>query len=351
MTKKEELLKEAKKLKLDVGAKDTIAEIQSAIESAESSEQKAVSEEPTRSTSSGQETKNDKPSTDEPKTINQKTQTETAKAGKHSEKGLKEAEAKHEKIEQQKHREEEADKAEAKPKAPVKPTRSRLERRGKKYREATKAIDKTKVYSLAEALGLAVKSSKTKFDSTLELHIRLNVDPKQADQNIRDNVVLPAGTGKTLRVAVLADEDDAKKALKAGADKAGNDDILAEIAKEQLDFDVLIATPNMMVKLAKHARILGPRGLMPNPKSGTVTKDVVKAIEQSKAGKIEYRVDSTGIIHVAAGKVSFGAEKLQTNLDAIIDSIKQNKPASVKGSFVNSAYLTTTMGPSIKLQF
>ncbi|MBW3569004.1 50S ribosomal protein L1 [Candidatus Parcubacteria bacterium] len=225
-----------------------------------------------------------------------------------------------------------------------------MERRGKKYREAAKAIERNKLYSLPEAIDLAIKSATTKFDSTIELHVRLNVDPKQADQNIRDNVVLPAGTGKTLRVAVLAEEDDAKKALKAGADKAGNEDLLAEIAKEQLDFDVLIATPNLMVKLAKHARVLGPRGLMPNPKSGTVTADVTKAVEQSKAGKIEYRVDSTGIIHAGAGKVSFGAQKLQTNLEAVLDSIKQNKPSSIKGAFINSAYVTTTMGPSIKIQ-
>lgn len=323
MTKKTELLKEAKKLNVDVDDKNTIPEIETAIDQA--------SIEKT-------EEKSEKVNAD--KVIK--------KAGKHSEKGLKEAEQKQEKIEHQKHRDEE-EALESKPKQPVKPPRSRIERRGKKYRESAKAIDKNKLYGLSEAIALAVKTSTTKFDSTVELHVRLNVDPKQADQNIRDNVVLPAGTGKTLRVAVLADEDDAKKALKAGADKAGNDDLLAEIAKEQLDFDVLIATPNMMVKLAKHARILGPRGLMPNPKSGTVTADVVKAIEQSKAGKIEYRVDSTGIIHVGAGKVSFGVDKLQTNLEAITSSIKQNKPASIKSAFVQSAYLTTTMGPSIKI--
>lgn len=346
MAKKAELLQEAKKLKLEVSDKNTITEIQAAIESVESSKQpirqaqdeQAESDEPTRSTNSGQATKNDKP------------QTATAKAGKRSEKGLKESEEKVDKVEHQKHREEDSDKAEANPRQPIKPARSKLERRGKKYREAAKTIDKTKLYPLGEAIELVIKSSYAKFDSTVELHVRLNVDPKQADQNIRDNVVLPAGTGKTLRVAVLAEEDDAKKALKAGADKASGDDLLAEIAKEQLDFDVLIATPAMMAKLAKHARILGPRGLMPNPKSGTVTPDVAKAVEQSKTGKIEYRVDSTGIIHVAAGKVSFGVSKLQTNLDAILNSVKQNKPASIKGSFVVSAYLTTTMGPSIKIQ-
>lgn len=330
MAKKEELLKQAKDLKLDVSAKNTIDEIQSAIESVESSKQKVVSEE--------------KPEAE-------KAKAEVKKAGKHSEKGLKEAEDKQEKIEHQKHREEEVAETESKPKQPVKPTRSRLERRSKKYREAAKSIDKTKVYDLPEAIKLAISSSTTKFDSTVELHVRLNVDPKQADQNIRDNVVLPAGTGKKLRVAVLADEEDSKKALKAGADKVGGDDLLAEIAKEQLDFDVLIATPAMMAKLAKHARILGPRGLMPNPKSGTVTADVAKAVDQSKAGKVEYRVDSTGIIHAAAGKVSFGTDKLQSNLDALLASIKQNKPASIKGGFVISAYLTTSMGPSIKLQF
>lgn len=324
MSRKVELLETAKKLSLKVSEKNTISEIESAIAAA--------------------------PKKEEPVVELEESKAKVAKAGKRSEKGLEEAELKQEKIEHQKHREEDTAEMEAKPKQPVKPPRSRVERRGKKYREAVKEIDKNKLYDLSEAINLAIKSATAKFDSTMELHVRLNVDPKQADQNIRDNVVLPAGTGKTLRVAVLADEDDSKKALKAGADKAGGEDLLAEIAKEQLDFDVLIATPGMMVKLAKHARVLGPRGLMPNPKSGTVTADVAKAVEQSKAGKIEYRVDSTGIIHTGAGKVSFGPEKLQTNLEAVLSSIKQNKPASIKGSFITSAYLTTTMGPSIKLQ-
>jgi ribosomal protein L1 len=354
MTKKTELLKEAKKLKIDVSDKNTVAEIEKALKTADTSMNAEEKVDLTKAAIDSAEQQAtviaEKRSTELVADQKNRSAKPLAKAGRRSEKGLKEAEEKQEKIEHQKHREETADDSESKPKQPVKPTRSRLERRGKKYREAAKSIDRDKLYGLTEAIDLAIKSATTKFDSTVELHVRLNVDPKQADQNVRDNVVLPAGTGKTIRVAVLADEDDSKKALKAGADKAGGDDLLAEIAKEQLDFDVLIATPNMMVKLAKHARVLGPRGLMPNPKSGTVTADVAKAVEQSKAGKIEYRVDSTGIIHIGAGKVSFGTQKLQTNLDAVISSIKQNKPASIKSSFINSAYLTTTMGPSVKLQ-
>jgi large subunit ribosomal protein L1 len=273
-----------------------------------------------------------------------------AKAGKRSEKGLKEAEDKAEKIEKQKILEDKnEDKQETKPKTLQKPPRSRLERRSKKYREAAKSIDKTKQYSLKEALDLAVKTSTTKFDSTVELHIRLNVDPKQADQNIRDNVVLPAGTGKSVRIAVYSDDQNVEKAKKAGADKAGADDFLAELDKEKIDFDVLIATPNVMQKLAKYARLLGPKGLMPNPKSGTVTADVEKAIKQAKAGKVEYRVDSYGIIHVSIGKTSFGTEKLLTNAQALLASVKQNKPSSLKGIYVSSINVATTMGPSVKV--
>ncbi|MEX2014918.1 MAG: 50S ribosomal protein L1 [Candidatus Saccharimonadales bacterium] len=224
-----------------------------------------------------------------------------------------------------------------------------MERHGKKYREAAKSIDKSKQYSLKEALSLAVKTSTTKFDSTVELHVRLNVDPKQADQNIRDNVVLPAGTGKTVRIAVYSDDQNVEKAKKAGADKAGAEDLLAELDKEKIDFDVLIATPNVMQKLAKYARLLGPKGLMPNPKSGTVTADVEKAIKQARAGKVEYRVDSYGIIHVAIGKTSFGPEKLLANAQVLLSNVKQNKPSGLKGIYVNSINVTTTMGPSIKV--
>lgn len=271
----------------------------------------------------------------------------TAKAGKRSAKVIaekEEAEAKEERKAAAK-----AEASEDKPKQPVKPARSRLERRGKKYREAAKLVDATKLYTIGEALDLATKTSPTKFDATVELHIRLGVDPRQADQNLRDNLVLPAGTGKSVRVAVFADEDVAKEAKAAGADVAGNDDFLQQLDKGVIDFDVLIATPNVMARLSKYARVLGPKGLMPNPKSGTVTTDVKKAVEQAKAGKVEYRIDSTGIVHIGIGKVSFGAKKLGENAAAVIASIKQNKPASLKGTYVRSANVTTSMGPGIKV--
>jgi large subunit ribosomal protein L1 len=268
----------------------------------------------------------------------------TAKAGKRSAKAAAEAEEKAAKEERKKDDKPE----ESKPQQ--KPPRSKLERRGKNYRKSAELIEKDKEYKLEEALDLASKTASTKFDSTVELHIRLNVDPKQADQNIRDSVVLPAGSGKTVKIAVFADEPNAKKAKTAGADIAGEQEILSLLDKEQIDFDVLIAMPNMMVKLAKYARILGPKGLMPNPKSGTVTADVAKAVEQSKAGKIEYRVDSNGIVHVGIGKVSFGGDKLKQNADELLTSVKQNKPASIKGNYVRSLFITTTMGPSIAIE-
>ena len=279
-----------------------------------------------------------------------KTQTKTktvAKAGKRSSKAIAETEEKAAKEERK--QSVGADDSKEKPKKPIKPTRSKLDRRGKKYREAAKLIDRSKLYSLAEAIELATKTSTVKFDATVEIHVRLGVDPKQADQNIRDNLVLPAGTGKTVRVAVFADEDVASEAKKAGADVAGSDDLLAQLDKGTIDFDVLVATPNVMARLSKYARILGPKGLMPNPKSGTVTTDVKKAVQQAKAGRVEYRVDSTGIVHIGVGKVSFGTSKLNDNLQAVIASLKQNKPASVKGTYVRSIALTTSMGPSIKV--
>ncbi|PID32422.1 50S ribosomal protein L1 [Candidatus Saccharibacteria bacterium] len=273
----------------------------------------------------------------------------TAKAGKRSAKGLQEAEAKAEKIEHQKHREEEQAAEEAKPKQPVKPTRTRLERRAKGYRKAAEEIDRAKTYSLQEALALAAKTSRVKFDASVELHVRLGVDPRQADQNLRDTIVLPAGTGKTTRVAVFADVDDAAKAKEAGADIAAGDEFLQQLEKGTLDFDVLIATPAMMPKLGKYARTLGPKGLMPNPKSGTVTTDVAKAVAEAKAGRVEYRVDSTGIVHIGIGKVSFDTEKLLENARAVLKSLKANKPASIKGTYVKSMFATTTMGPSVRI--
>lgn len=256
-------------------------------------------------------------------------EVKVAKAGKHSAKALKEAEE----LEAKEARK--AAKAEAEgdtPKAAPKPkTRSRLERAGKKLREAAKLVEKDKQYSIKEALELATKTSTAKFDATVELHINLGVDPRQADQNLRDTLTLPSGTGKTVRVAVADDE------------------LLKKLDKGVIEFDILIATPDFMPKLGKYARVLGPKGLMPNPKSGTVTTDVDKAVEQAKAGRVEYRVDSTGIVHLGIGKVSFGADKLLANAQVVFASIKAAKPASIKGNYVKNITVATTMGPGIKV--
>lgn len=266
------------------------------------------------------------------------------KAGKHSAKSVKQAEEKHAK----EARKTSADSAD-KPKTAARPPRSKLERSGKKYREAAKQVDKDKFYPLAEGLGLIVKTSTVKFDASVELHINLGVDPKQADQNVRDSVVLPAGSGKTVKIAVLAEADDEPKAKAAGADIVGADAIFAALDKEDIQFDVLIAAPTMMARLGKYARLLGPRGLMPNPKSGTVTTNVPNAVAEAKAGKVEYRVDQAGIIHLAIGKASFTPEKLLQNADAVLASVRAAKPASLKGIYLKSIYLSTTMGPSIKI--
>jgi large subunit ribosomal protein L1 len=280
--------------------------------------------------------------TNEVKTTEVETTTEVkaAKAGKRSTKGQAEAEAKAEKIEHQHHREEEAEAAE-KPKQVVKPTRSRLERRSKGYRKAAELVEKDKVYGLADALELATKTSSVKFDASVELHINLGVDPRHADQNIRGNLVLPQGTGKTIRVAVFADDKV------DGADVSGVEELTKQLEKGEISFDTLIATPANMPKLGKYARLLGPRGLMPNPKSGTVTTDVQKAVAEAKAGRVEYRVDSTGIVHLSVGKVSFGGVKLLENASAVMASIKGAKPQSVKGNYIKAVHVTTTMGPSI----
>lgn len=263
----------------------------------------------------------------------------TAKAGKRSAKSQKEAEEKTAKEERKTHAADGS--AEEKPKQAAKPTRSRLERRGKKFRDAAKLVEAGKNYNLADALELAQKTSPTKFDATVEMHVNLNVDPRHADQNIRDNLVLPAGTGKTVRVAVFDDEKV------TGADLSGVETITKQLDKGELNFDVLVATPAQMPKLGKYARVLGPRGLMPNPKSGTVTTDVTKAVQEAKAGRVEYRVDSTGIVHIGIGKVSFGQKKLLENAQAVVASIKSNKPSSVKGNYVKAAHVSTSMGPSI----
>ena len=269
----------------------------------------------------------------------EKAEKSTAKAGKRSAKALKEADEKQAKEERKIEKAEDEDNDQ--PKAPVKPTRSRLERRGKKFREAAKLVEPGKAYTLAEAVTLASKTNPAKFDASVELHINLNVDPRHADQNIRDNLVLPAGSGKNVRVAVLDDEKI------AGADMNGVEAIIKDLDKGTIDFDILIATPAQMPKLGKYARVLGPRGLMPNPKSGTVTTDLAKAVQEAKAGRVEYRVDSTGIIHIAIGKVSFAQANLLENAKAVLASLRANKPSSVKSTYVKAIHLTTTMGPSI----
>jgi len=269
-----------------------------------------------------------------------------AKAGKRSAKAIKEKDEILAKEERKTHPKLEA--GAEKRKITQKPTRSRLERRSKNFRKSAELIDKNKEYQLKDAVELAIKTSTVKFDATIEMHINLNVDPRQADQNVRGNLVLPAGTGKTMRVAVLAEPSEAFKAKKAGADIAGSDDFLQQLDKGIIDFDILISAPANMAKLGKYARLLGPKGLMPNPKSGTVTNNVEKAVKESKAGKVEYRVDSTGIVHLGIGKISFGIDKLEQNARAVLDSINAVKPASIKGGYVNSIFITSSMGPSIK---
>lgn len=234
-------------------------------------------------------------------------------------------------------------------KGPKPVTRPKLERRGKKYQKAAELVEKGKSYSLAEALDLATKTATAKFDGSVEIHVNLGVDPRQADQNIRATVSLPNGTGKTIRVAVFAPTEQHDAAKKAGADLIGEDEILNQLDKENINFDILIATPQFMPRLGKYARLLGPRGLMPNPKSGTVTTNVAQAVKEAKAGRVEYRVDKQSIVHIAIGKVSFGADKLEGNAKAFFDSLSSVKPTSLKGSYIKSVSVTTTMGPGIKV--
>ena len=235
-------------------------------------------------------------------------------------------------------------------KGPAPKTRPLAERKGKAYKKVSKLVDKTKSYSLAEALELATQTAVTKFDSTVEIHVRLGVDPKQADQNIRTTVTLPNGTGKDIKVAALVSADDVAAAKEAGADLAGEEEVMKLLEKENLSFDVLVATPQFMPKLGKFARLLGPRGLMPNPKAGTVSANPVQAIKEAKAGKVEYRVDKQGIVHLGIGKVSFGPEKLLENANVFVNSLKAARPTTLKGNYIISASVATTMGPSIKVE-
>lgn len=222
--------------------------------------------------------------------------------------------------------------------------------RGKKYQESAKQIDKAALYDTGDAMALVVKTATAKFDETVELHVKLGVDSRHADQQVRGAVVLPNGTGKKVRVMVFAKNDAAKAAEAAGAEYVGGEEYMQKIMNENwMDFDVVIATPDMMGIVGRLGKILGPRGLMPNPKAGTVTPDAAKAVTEAKAGKIEYRLDKTNIIHCPVGKVSFGVEKLQENFDTLMGAIIKAKPAASKGQYIRSCTLATTMGPGVKI--
>lgn len=338
MAKKADLLEKAADLKLKVTQKNTIAEIEAAIAEA------TVAPAPAKETEAPAEDKD----------VVADREAPIAKAGKRSQKSLEEAEAKAEKEARKETgdttpQDEEAEVNSKKGPRPI--TRPKSERRGKKYRELAKKVDADKVYDLSEALELAVATSPTKFDASVEVHVRLGVDPRQADQNIRATVALPHGTGKTIRVAVFAPEADHKAAKEAGADIVGDETFLAQLDKETIDFDILVATPQYMPRLGKYARLLGPRGLMPNPKSGTVSANVAQAVKESKAGKVEYRVDKQAIVHLSIGKVSFGATKLNDNAQAFITSLASQKPSSIKGVYVKNMNISTTMGPGIKVAY
>lgn len=221
---------------------------------------------------------------------------------------------------------------------------------GKKYNESAKLVDRAKLYDPDEALDTAIKTAIAKFDETVEVHVRLGVDSRHADQQVRGAVVLPNGTGRTVRVAVFAKGDDAKAAEAAGAEIVGAEDLVARIQGEGfMDFDVAIATPNMMGLVGRLGKVLGPRGLMPSPKAGTVTPDVGRAVTEAKAGKIEYRLDKTNIIHCPIGKVSFGKDKLNENFSTLLDAIVKAKPAAAKGQYIRSCVVATTMGPGIRV--
>ncbi|MBQ2911418.1 MAG: 50S ribosomal protein L1 [Clostridia bacterium] len=222
--------------------------------------------------------------------------------------------------------------------------------RGKKYQDSIKAIDKTKLYDVEEGLEAVLSTAKAKFDETVEMHIKLGVDSRHADQQVRGSVVLPHGTGKKVRVLVFAKGDKAAEAVAAGADYVGAEDMVSRIQNENFfDYEVIIATPDMMGLVGRLGRVLGPKGLMPNPKAGTVTMDVTKAIAESKAGRIEYRLDKTNIIHCPIGKASFGVEKLTDNFNTLMNAVMKAKPAAAKGQYVRSCVVASTMGPGIKI--
>jgi large subunit ribosomal protein L1 len=329
MAKKADLLIVASKLKLKVNEKNTISEIETAIADAKV-------------------TVIEKPITE---IVEQDVRL--AKSGKRSVKAIKEVV---EKIAKEERKEKhdttpQSEKVEAKTKKGPKPaSRPLIERRGKNYRKVAELVDKNTVYSLMDALELVTKTSPSKFDASVEVHVRLGVDPRQADQNIRTTVSLPNGTGKTTRVAVFAPESEHATAKKAKADFIGDEEFLQQLEKEDLNFDVLITTPQYMSKLGKYARLLGTRGLMPNPKSGSVATNIAKAITDAKGGKVEYRVDKQAIVHLGIGKVSFGAKKLEENARTFFDSLKSQRPTSLKGIYVKTTSISSTHGPGIKVE-
>ena len=225
-------------------------------------------------------------------------------------------------------------------------------KRGKNYIDSKKLIDKSKAYDSAEALSIAVETAKSKFDETIELHCKLGVDPRHADQQVRGVCVLPHGTGRTVKVLVIAKGDKADEAKAAGADFVGAEDMIQKIQSENwFGFDVIVTTPDMMGLVGRMGKVLGPKGLMPNPKSGTVTMDVTKAINDIKAGKVEYRVDKQSIVHVPIGKKSFGTEKLLDNFNTVMEALVKAKPAAAKGQYFKSVYIASTMGPSVKVNY
>lgn len=268
------------------------------------------------------------------------------KAGKHSKKAVEEAEAEEErKAKAAEKKDEEAPKE--KPKVVHVPNMKK--RHGKGYVASLQKVDRNNRYDLAEGLKLAKQTSTVKFDASLELHFNLGVDPRQADQMVRANVVLPHGTGKSIRIAVVADEAGVAAAKKAGADVAGGEELIAKIAKGEMNFDKLIATPAMMPALGKLAKVLGPKGLMPNPKSGSVTADVATAVSEAKAGKVEFRIDKQAIVHQVIGKVSFTDEQLLENAKEIVNAVMKAKPSSAKGTYVKAISVASSMGPGVKL--
>ena len=344
--KKADLIEEAKALGLEVSEKMTIAQINEAIKGAKAEE---IAEEIVEAVEVAEAVEESVEAAEIAEEVVEAVETEEkfAKSGKRSKKHAEEVAEKEAK---------EARKAagdttpldgsEAVVKKGPKPiTRPRIERRGKKYQEVAKKVEKDTVYSLSDALKLATETNPAKFDASVEIHVRLGVDPRQADQNIRSTVILPNGTGKDVKVAVFAPESEHKAAKEAGANIIGDEEFL-----KQLDNDVLIATPAYMPKLGKYARLLGPRGLMPNPKAGTVAADVAKAVSEAKAGKVEYRVDKQAIVHLSVGKVSFGVEKLEENAKAFFDSLASQKPSSIKGAYVKGVSVATSQGPSIKTE-